>query len=93
MYRVLEKCRTVLFFNNSAKIKPMKLKFGLFIERVGRFFLKKKLLNLVKGLSGNGFAKATPDFLRRRHGHGPHEDIPQGPTLRALSRLKLNHFS
>ena len=74
----LESVGRFCFLKNSARIQPIELKFGFLVVRVRGFFLKKHLLNLVVGLPRNDSAKTTLGFLRHRHGHGPHEDIPAG---------------
>ena len=62
--------------NNSAKIQPIQLKFGLLLVRVRRFCLKKELLNLVIRLPRYGSAKTTPGFFETQAWTRPHDDIP-----------------
>jgi hypothetical protein len=48
--------------NNSTKVQPIKLKFGIYVVHLLPFFSKKSLSNLVTRLMRYGSAKTTPGF-------------------------------
>jgi hypothetical protein len=80
----LESVKWFCSFDIAAKIHPIELKLGLVIVRVGRSWLKKKLLQSVIGLLRYCSAKTTTAVFETPAWTGAHEDISAGVLHREL---------